>query len=219
MGDTLRIHYNPAKPESATTRSAQSVSTRILLPLGVAAAVGLAGVVGSLYTASSGGFNGFFGGYAVTVLAAVALYCFLSTYWRHTDLSWWHERAVATGVVDKTEIVNQPTRRESYRSVSAATTRRPSASAGNQRAPGGAYPTVTFTTGDGRKVKFKEQVSTVTEPGSSVRVYYDPEFPEQTATIVSRGRALRQVWTPAIVGIVMLAFAAVFAIAQFTGSS
>lgn len=82
-GDQLEIRYDPARPEFATNRSASAVVARFLLPVVTLAAVGLAGVAGTLYTAGAGGFDAFSDGYAVVVLAVFGLYAFFVSYLRH----------------------------------------------------------------------------------------------------------------------------------------
>jgi hypothetical protein len=86
-GDRLDIRYDPARPESATNRSARAVITRFLLPVGTLAAVGLAGVAGTLYTAAAGGFGAFSNGYAVVVLVVFGLYAFFVSYLRYAGIT------------------------------------------------------------------------------------------------------------------------------------
>lgn len=86
-GDRLDIRYDPASPQSATNRSARAVVTRFLLPVGTLAAVGLAGVAGTLYTAAAGGFDAFCNGYAVLVLVVFGLYAFFVSYLRYAEFS------------------------------------------------------------------------------------------------------------------------------------
>lgn len=83
-GDRINIWYDPAKPEAATDLSAPSVIAR-LLPLVMLAAVGLAGVAGTLYTSVTGGFNAFSNGYIVVVFAVAALVAFFSSYIRYGE--------------------------------------------------------------------------------------------------------------------------------------
>lgn len=84
-GDRLGIRYDPAKPEFATNRSAGVVVTHFLLPTGALAAVGLAGVAGTLYTSATGGFDAFVNGYAVVVFVVIALAAFFVSYIRYGE--------------------------------------------------------------------------------------------------------------------------------------
>jgi hypothetical protein len=86
-GDRLGVRYDPAKPEFATNRSAGAVVTHFLLPTGTLAAVGLAGVAGTLYTSATGGFDAFANGYAVVVFVVIALIAFFVSYIRYGEHS------------------------------------------------------------------------------------------------------------------------------------
>jgi hypothetical protein len=81
-GDRVAIRYDPAKPEFATNRLAGFVVTHLLLPAGALVAVGLAGLIGTLYTSATGGFDGFLNGYAVVVFVMIALIAFFVSYLR-----------------------------------------------------------------------------------------------------------------------------------------
>jgi len=94
-GDRLDIRYERARPEFATNRSAPAVILHFLLPVGALAAVGLAGVAGTLYTSAEGGFTAFSNGYAVVVLAVLGLYAFFVGYLRYSELS--HHDPEVTG--------------------------------------------------------------------------------------------------------------------------
>jgi len=83
-GDRLEIRYDPARPESPTDRSALATVTR-LLPLAVLAAVGLAGVAGTLYTSARGGFDAFSNGYAVALFSVIAVVAFFVSYVRYGE--------------------------------------------------------------------------------------------------------------------------------------
>jgi hypothetical protein len=84
-GDRLGIRYDPARPEFATNRSAGAVVTHFLLPAGTLAAVGLAGVAGTLYTSAAGGFDAFVNGYAVVVFVVIAAIAFFVSYIRYGE--------------------------------------------------------------------------------------------------------------------------------------
>jgi hypothetical protein len=84
-GDQLGIRYDPAKPEFATNRLPAAVVTHLLLPAGTLAAVGLAGVAGTLYTSATGGFDAFLNGYAVVVFTVIALIAFVVSYIRYRE--------------------------------------------------------------------------------------------------------------------------------------
>lgn len=83
-GDRIDIWYDPARPQFATNRSAPAVIAR-LLPLALLAAVGLAGVAGTLYTSATGGFDSFSNGYIVVVFVAAALVAFFGSYVRYGE--------------------------------------------------------------------------------------------------------------------------------------
>jgi hypothetical protein len=84
-GDRVGIRYDPAKPEFATNRLAGEVVTHFLLPIGALIAVGLAGLIGTLYTSATGGFDGFLNGYAVVVFVVIAVYAFWMSYLRYGE--------------------------------------------------------------------------------------------------------------------------------------
>jgi Protein of unknown function (DUF3592) len=183
-GDSVRIRYDRAHPELATTRSAVNMALLIVLPLTAVAALGLVGVFGTLYTAGAGGFDSFINGYFIALFIAIALFCFYSAYLRYVRISRWRDRTVATGVVDHFETSERPGR-------------------------AGTYACITFTAKDGSKIAFKEQPPKPLKPGASVTVYYDPEIPQQTSTIVGRSRGVGRLLLPAMVGVLVSAFAVV----------
>jgi len=192
-GDSIGIRYDPVRPQEATIRSAASISLRLLLPLGTLAVAGLVGLFGSLYTSGTGRFDTFFDYYVIVVLALVALFCFFSTYLRYVQISWWRQRAVSAGTVDGFETSEKP-------------------------GEAGIYACITFTAGDGRKIAFRERLPKLPRAGSKVTVYYDPEIPVQTATIIRRSRAIGGILTPTAIGVALSYIAVVLILGLPAGS-
>jgi Protein of unknown function (DUF3592) len=86
VGDTVHLRYNPARPEVATNRTAGTVTTHVLLPLGTLATVGLIGLVGTFWSVATGRFDGFVSAYAVVVFLTISAYTFLIAYIRYAEV-------------------------------------------------------------------------------------------------------------------------------------
>ncbi len=84
VGDTVRIRYDPARPDLANYRTAGATTIRILLPLVAFAAVGLLGLVGTFWSVGTGTFNGFSSAYFVVLLLTFAAFAFLTAGIRFT---------------------------------------------------------------------------------------------------------------------------------------
>lgn len=85
VGDTVPIRYDRARPEVATNRTATAVTTRILLPLGAFAAVGLAGPIGTFWGIAAGDFNGFSNVYFIVLILTFAAFALLSAGIRYAE--------------------------------------------------------------------------------------------------------------------------------------
>jgi Protein of unknown function (DUF3592) len=194
VGAVVTVHYDPDHPDRATRRPARGVAALVLFLI-ILSAVGLCGLAGTVYTAAAGGFGTFLNWYGIPLFLIFAG-VFLAGAWRYlSEVSRWKQRAAAVGLV----------------------TRIDTTTASNELAARGSYPWVSFVAADGRKLEFRESIGTPAPVGSRVTVYYDPGFPEETATIVGPGRTARLAVAMTLGGLLWLVLAAGFAWGQFSG--
>lgn len=183
IGQDRIVHYDPHDPARAT---AHTTGTRAAVVLGGALAVALAGIgmaVGGAYGLAGGDSQVALRWIGVSFAALATAALLLAADGSYRDARRSHHLTSANGKVVRDDIIN-----------------------------GASYFVISFPTSGGRHSELIAQARTVpAEPGDTITVYYDPEYPEWTATVTTRSYS-RPLATVAAAGAVLVAAVTVSAL-------
>lgn len=184
VGEYLPVRYSRRNPDLATSGRLRLV-LRDLFPLGIVLGVfGLLAVASSIYVLATGTHGVFYGVASSCFFVLIASLSLHVAALHYSKARSWRRRVIADGVVTRLA----PTKRENE------------------------YPNpwISYATQDGRRLEYRDTALNGYTPGDEVAVYYDPDYPEFTATGVDKAGNVGQAVFFAVAGLLFLAGAAYF---------